>query len=251
MKLIVITAEHFFKDEALWINGLMAHAYGREPVQDEAHLQGGCTLLLHLRKPNSSKEEMEQLIGEIDKRFYGRLVLHDHLHLAKKYNLGGVHLNSRNERQYDEYVTCKALQGEQAIHALPTPQANAYEESLYWKNCRVSRSCHSLDEVARSKERCSYVTLSPIFNSISKQGYNAAFSQEELVRARELKIIDQKVVALGGIGQENIARIRELGFGGAAVLGTIWKSLTLDEACMKLELLLSECVKKSAVELSK
>lgn len=248
MKLIVITAEHFFKEEALWINELMAQAYGREPAQgfqgygltgaqEETHLQGGCTMLLHLRKPNSRKEEMEQLIEEIDNRFYSRLVLHDHLHLANKYKLGGVHLNSRNEQQYNGMVTCRALKGAQTIHALPTTPANADEESRYWKNCRVSRSCHSLEEVARYKEWCSYVTLSPVFNSISKQGYNAAFSQEELVRAKDLNIIDEKVVALGGIGPENIAQIKELGFGGAAVLGAIWKSRTLDEARMNLELL--------------
>lgn len=212
MKLIVITAEHFFKEEALWINKLMRDASKEYPAQ-------GSTLFMHLRKPGSRAEEMELLIAGIDPQFYRQLVLHDHLHLAQKYNLGGVHLNSRNEQLYNK----------------------ADVKDHYWKTCRISRSCHSLEEVARYKEQCSYVTLSPIFNSISKQGYCAAFTQEELKRAKDLNIVDQKVVALGGIGLDNIAQIKELGFGGAAVLGTIWKSRTLDEACTKLKLLVNEC----------
>lgn len=224
MKLIVITAEHFFKDEALWINQLMGDASEEYPAQDGK-------LFMHLRKPGSRAEEMEQLIAGIDPQFYRQLVLHDHLHLAQKYNLGGVHLNLRNETQH----------GAQIVRALQTNQSDADMKSHYWKTCRISRSCHSLEEVARYKEQCSYVTLSPIFNSISKQGYCSAFTQEELKRAKDLNIVDQKVVALGGIGLENIAQIKELGFGGAAVLGTIWKSRTLDEACTKLKLLVNEC----------
>ena len=204
MKLIIISKEDFFEDEANWINALLAT---------------DCGIMLHLRKPNPREEEMEHLIRGIDRTLYSRLVLHDHLHLAQKYNLGGVHLNSRNDKLYN----------------------NADVNDYYWKTCRISRSCHSLEEVVMYKQRCCYVTLSPIFNSISKQGYCAAFTCEELKRAKELKIIDEKVVALGGIGLENIVQIKELGFGGAAVLGPIWKSRTLDEACTKLKLLVNEC----------
>lgn len=233
MKLIVITAEHFFKDEALWINQLMGDASEEYPAQDS-------TLFMHLRKPGSRAEEMELLIAGIDPRFYKQMVLHDHLHLAQKYNLGGVHLNLRNEQQYDsELGTCNAQQGAQTIRALQANQSDADMKSHYWKTCRISRSCHSLEEVVKYKEQCSYVTLSPIFNSISKQGYCAAFTQEELKRAKDLNVVDQKVVALGGIDAENIAQIKELGFGGAAVLGTIWKSRTLDEARMNLKLLVN------------
>lgn len=203
MKLIIISKEDFFEGEANWINALLAT---------------DCGIMLHLRKPNSSEEEMEHLIRGIDRTFYSRLVLHDHLHLAQKYNLGGVHLNSRNEKLYN----------------------NADVNDYYWTTCRISRSCHSLEEVVMYKQRCCYVTLSPIFNSISKHGYCAAFTREELKRANDLKIIDEKVVALGGIGPENIDRIKELGFGGAAVLGTIWKSRTLDDARINLKLLVDK-----------
>ena len=57
----------------------------------------------------------------------------------------------------------------------------------------VSRSCHSLEEVAESRE-LDYVFLSPVFDSISKQGYASHFSEEQL-RGH----VDARVMALGGV----------------------------------------------------
>jgi thiamine monophosphate synthase len=135
-------------------------------------------------------------------------VLHDHFPLAAKYRLKGVHLNSRN------------------------PEANF--KGAYWTRCSISRSCHSLEEVAANKDSCNYVTLSPVFDSISKAGYNAGFSYQALKDASENGIIDSKVVALGGISPSNIASVINLRFGGAAVLGTVWNQANLQEAIVEL-----------------
>ena len=67
-----------------------------------------------------------------------------------------------------------------------------------------------------------YVFLSPIFDSISKVGYHAAFAPDLLNRAAEEKIIDRKVIALGGINAENIELVKQWNFGGVALLGDIW-----------------------------
>ena len=109
--------------------------------------------LIHIRKPESKAEEVERLIMSIPSEFYPRLVLHDHHDLAMKYHLHGVHLNGRN----------------------PQPPVG-------WEGS-VSKSCHSLEEVKEWKEKCDYVSLSPIFDSISKQGYHAAFSSTEIEEA--------------------------------------------------------------------
>ena len=92
-------------------------------------------------------------------------------------------------------------------------------------------SCHTLEEVRKKKERIfrnnsqySYLFLSPIFDSISKQGYRAAFTEEELRRAHSHGIIDHTVIALGGITPTNARKAIALGFGGVAVLGDIWQS---------------------------
>lgn len=63
--------------------------------------------------------------------------------------------------------------------------------------------------------------LSPIFDSISKHGYGSAFSHETLRKAAAEGIIDEKVVALGGVTPENAGWLEKLGFGGAAMLGCV------------------------------
>lgn len=85
------------------------------------------------------------------------------------------------------------------------------------------RSCHSLEEVVERKKIYDYVFLSPIFDSISKQGYRSAFTESELTEARNKGIIDERVVALGGVTLERIPRLRQFGFGGAALLGDVWQ----------------------------
>lgn len=67
-----------------------------------------------------------------------------------------------------------------------------------------------------------YVFLSPIFDSISKSGYHSAFTLEVLQQAAAHNIIDEKVVALGGVTPDKVKWLRQIGFGGAAMLGAVW-----------------------------
>ena len=152
--------------------------------------------LIHIRKPESKAEELERLIMSIPSEYYPRLVLHDHHELAMKYHLHGVHLNGRN----------------------PQPPVG-------WEGS-VSKSCHSLEEVKEWKEKCDYVSLSPIFDSISKQGYHAAFSSAEIEEASRQGIIDKKVLALGGVTFNKIDDVLRMGFGGGMILGDAWKNVS-------------------------
>ena len=126
-------------------------------------------------------------------------MIHDFFELAAPYGLRGIHLNSRRSETPPGYTG------------------------------HVSRSCHSIDEVVRYKAQCDYVFLSPIFDSISKQGYSAAFSCSALLEWSSAGIIDSKVFALGGVTPDRIGRLRALGFGGAAMLGSISRLLSLPE----------------------
>ena len=85
----------------------------------------------------------------------------------------------------------------------------------------VSRSCHSLDELAMCRD-ADYMFLSPVFDSISKSGYASAFSDAQLREAAG-RLIGHRVYALGGVRPENFPLLREYGFGGAALLGHVWK----------------------------
>lgn len=149
--------------------------------------------ILHLRKPKSSLDELERLLQKIPRRYYSRIVLHEYFGLAQKYALRGIHLNRRSPEVPEEYAGT------------------------------VSRSCHSLDEIIRYKSGCNYLFLSPIYDSISKEGYGAAFSGAVLQKACETGLIDKKVYALGGITRKNLSEVCNLGFGGAALLGDIWQ----------------------------
>ncbi|MBO4984830.1 MAG: thiamine phosphate synthase [Bacteroides sp.] len=157
-----------------------------------ADLLEGDIDLLHLRKPEAKEEEVAHLIEAIPERYRGRIIIHNLHQLAIRYHLGGIHLNDK--------------------HPFPP---KGYSGS-------ISRSCHTLDEVKRYKEHCNYLFLSPIYNSISKQGYSSAFTREELTRAKEAGIIDHRVIALGGVTRESFSDLQQLGFGGGAMLGCIW-----------------------------
>lgn len=176
---IVITLPHFFEEEERRLMDM---------------LESGKADLVHIRKPEASREATEHLLLHLPQWTYSRLVLHDHHDLAVEYGLYGIHLNSRHPQP---------LEG--------------------WHGS-VSISCHSIDELARCKQKpYNYLSLSPIFDSISKPGYCSAFSTEELRRAHEAGIIDNRVMALGGVTFERIEQVREMGFGGAMILGDAWK----------------------------
>ncbi|WP_075557493.1 thiamine phosphate synthase [Parabacteroides timonensis] len=146
---------------------------------------------LHLRKPQSNIDELRRLLETIPPEYYPRIVLHDHFELVPEYKLAGIHLNSRN------YSIPKGFKGS------------------------ISRSCHSLEEIHENR-KLAYVFLSPIFQSISKEGYGSGFPMEVLQKAASDGIINEKVIALGGMDQTTIPLIKPLNFGGVAVLGALW-----------------------------
>lgn len=146
---------------------------------------------LHLRKPGSSRQEIRLLLKAVPQEYHPRIVLHDHFELTSEFQLAGIHLNSRN-------------------HTIPFHFAGS-----------ISRSCHSLEEVAEYRS-LDYVFLSPVFESISKEGYGSGFPLHTLEEAASRNIINKKVIALGGISEKTIPLILDTGFGGVAVLGSIW-----------------------------
>jgi thiamine-phosphate pyrophosphorylase len=160
---------------------------------------------LHVRKPGWSRAEVADYVHAIAPQYRPRLVLHAHYDLAQELHLGGIHLTETARRAPGLARLLRGLGGRS-----------------------VSASLHSLAELQQHRRRYSYVTLSPIFNSISKEGYPSGFDLAE-VQAMLHKLAGRpgyrpQVLALGGIEAANVARVREAGFAGAAVLGSIWQS---------------------------
>lgn len=158
----------------------------REALAARVLLESGWDKV-HLRHPGTSRTDIRRLIEAIPQEFHNRLVLHGHFDLCNDFNLGGLHLN----------------------HRCPAPPT-LYRGSL-------SRSCHSVEEL-RQCTGLAYATLSPIFDSISKQGYGSRFSDADLAQLSE---ITTPVIALGGVTAEQVPVLRRYNFKGFAMLGAI------------------------------
>lgn len=148
--------------------------------------------ILHLRKPGASREELERLLQQLPSEYLERIVTHEHFELVSARGLKGIHLNGRNPEAPNGYTG------------------------------HISCSCHSLQEAAERSPACDYVFLSPIYDSISKQGYASAYTRDSLLQARQAGILNSKVMALGGISAERLPEVKALGFGGAVLLGDVW-----------------------------
>lgn len=165
---IAITPSEKYHGEAERINQILSNG--------EAHF-------VHIRKPNYSAKEIEDIIMKIKPEFHNRLKLHDHFELIDKFSLGGIHLNSRNSLVY--------------------PKAKS-----------VSISLHRLEEI-QDKDKYDYFFISPVFDSISKKGYKSAFDMMELSK----NIQGRNAIALGGVTPQKFPYLKSIGFKGAALLG--------------------------------
>ena len=191
---IVITKPEFFEGEAEQIVQLLDSdkadiVHIRKPLVSLADSARGLELA-----ELAGLERLERLIQALPARVYGRLVLHDCFDLALKYQLHGVHLNSRHPQPPEGFRGA------------------------------ISISCHSLKELAECRKKpYAYMSLSPIFDSISKPGYHSAFTAEEIAKARRQGLIDERVMALGGVTFDKVNDVLKMGFGGAMILGDAWK----------------------------
>lgn len=181
MELIVISCPTFIANEASFINQLFDEGLS----------------IFHLRKPESSEEEMRELLSEIDSKYYAQIAIHQHHQLAFEFGIKRVHFTVKNR---NELVKDRLMELKKEGYILST-------------------SVHSIEEYEKLDELFDYTFFGPVYDSISKQGY----------KALDISNVDSftfqnniSVIALGGIHLGNIHTIEEKGFQGAAVLGTIW-----------------------------
>ncbi|MBO4944971.1 MAG: thiamine phosphate synthase [Muribaculaceae bacterium] len=191
--------------------------YSGEAARIEEKLRSSEADYIHIRKPDTTREEIASLIEAISPDLRQRLTLHDHTDMASKWGAGGIHLNRR----------CPAV-------------------PAGWSG-RISVSLHSIEEF-RNASGYDYATLSPIFPSISKPGYKGAFNDTEL---SEFLSSPHKipVIALGGIDRSRICRVADMGFDGYAMLGDAWRR-HIDTDAFSLQLITNpdtaECAARQA-----
>ena len=87
-------------------------------------------------------------------------------------------------------------------------------------NALIGLSAHSHVDVALAKARgADYVTLSPIFETMSKPGYGPCLGPAILRAATAVGI---PIIALGGINPELVKAVMDEGVDGVAVMGGIY-----------------------------
>lgn len=212
-----------------------------------ALLEAGAPVI-HIRKPDAPAAQIEALLRQL--RDAGadmtRLTLHHDPALARRYGLGGIHLREGALREWLRQHPDRrhaTAQGASApdVQKTQTPQGNdAYTP-------RLSAPAHSWEEAARLAPLCDYVTLSPLFDSVSKPGYLGQIDSTDACRRlrrrtdetakpspaaipAESSVFgpDNHIIALGGITPDNISVARAAAFDGAAVIGAVWTTGRLD-----------------------
>lgn len=181
MKLLVLTSEGEVKDEAnvlnlLFDNGLMT---------------------LHLRKPLFEVEDYQALLDKINPEFHKRIVLHFNHELCGQYGLKGVHLQENTRLTLNKKL----------LSYVAGFKSNGYS---------VSSSFHTPEEIEEAKVAFDYVLLSPVFNSISKIGYEG--------KGFNVRHLKSNVFGMGGVNEHTIQKTYNLGYQGGGVLGGIWNS---------------------------
>lgn len=151
----------------------------------------------HLRKPAKTYEEHCAYIDQIDSKYHSRIVVHLFHELINKYNLKGIHFQEQKKKD-----------------CLDVPSNYFRGLSMYGKT--ISSSFHEPEEIANCDFEFDYYLLSPVFNSISKEGYQG--------RGFDVTRINKLIIGMGGVSTINLEEFTKLGFRGVGVLGGIWNS---------------------------
>jgi len=151
---------------------------------------------VHVRKPAFSPKDTEAYVINFSEKYRSRLVLHQHHEIASRLKLGGIHYKER-----DIPRTVKVAPG----------------------NLTTSVSYHTAEQLLECKGAVDYCFLSPIYSSISKQGYEPSKQlQDKSSLGAFIASSRAPIVALGGIQPSKFEEIADLGFQGVALLGCVW-----------------------------
>ncbi|MFK8037395.1 MAG: thiamine phosphate synthase [Crocinitomicaceae bacterium] len=173
----------------------------------------------HIRKPEFEEFQMTNFIEQLDEVNHHKIIISSYYSLINKYNLGGIHLNKKG------------------LSSLRTAEESdkCFIEPLLLKNNKIyvynqeptiiSYAAHNFDDIENVNFKVDYFTLSPIFDSISKTGYQSNFTDHNALRLSLSKTV-KKIIALGGVSENKIPKLINLGFSGHARLGDYWRKYT-------------------------
>ena len=153
---------------------------------------------LVLRKPHNLERDIIHLLDEIPSKYHNKIIIQDHFSLLRRFNLNGILLSKKS------------------------PKAPTLE-----KEFSKSVSCSRLEDILKY-QNFHHIFFGPVFDGISKE-VKPAFGETALKEAKSKKIIDEKIIAMGGINEATIQQAKSIGFERVAVLGSFWKDYLKDK----------------------
>jgi thiamine-phosphate pyrophosphorylase len=172
----------------------------RRPLEElaEAAFAGGCRWF-SLREKDLPPAERRALLAALvvlGHDWGATVTVHDDIDAAAMADAGGVHLPSGGSPEAARARVPRAL---------------------------IGASAHSAEEAsALLGAGADYVTVSPVFPTVSKPGYGQAFGLDGL--ARIVARAAGPVIALGGVTAANAASCRAAGAHGIAVMGEVMRA---------------------------
>lgn len=161
-------------------------------------LNAGCRWIL-LRDLNADDEALMMQATRLKKlcvQYDAKLSISRNVNVAKQVKADGVHLSATQSI------------GDARKHC---------------GNILLGKSCHSIQDILNvEKEGTDYVTLSPIFETASKPDYGPALGLAALKEATKQTRLP--ILALGGIGEEQMQYCIQAGAQGIAVMGSVMRS---------------------------
>jgi thiamine-phosphate pyrophosphorylase len=154
---------------------------------------------LHVRKLGAGEAGLRAFLKNIEPAFRERIALHQHHALAGEFGITGLHFTERSRLA-------------QSLEELEVLKSNGNV---------LSTSLHDPADLDQLSHCFDYAFLGPVFDSISKEGYSSKLPADFKLKKYSFP---GKVIALGGIRAENLKSAENMGFDGAAVLGSIWQN---------------------------
>ena len=152
--------------------------------------------LFHLRRYDWEEGQVAEFLSQFTNGELEKVVLNHHHFLAAEFGINRLHFSEQDRREIDE------------------DKLQRFADAGFI----LSTSVHELETFNKLPECFTYAFLSPVFDSISKEGYKAV--NFDLSHRRK----DVKLIGLGGVTVENFGSLITKGFDGGAVLGAVWNS---------------------------
>ena len=154
---------------------------------------------LHIYKPRLDRRAFIDFLHQIPPVFHPRLVLHQHVDVASRFDVGGVLLPSGIGSRVRA-----------AIARMRRPGIMIYA---------TTRNPRSVIPLNRWADR---VLLGPVAQKMGEASFR------DLLSPADLRLVLQhhgaETIAIGGVYPETIDGIRDRGFGAVALQGAVWKT---------------------------